>query len=177
MKSENDDRKEGLVRFGELLVIPATKAHLREVLRDLRDEDKRELEYATGFPAIKAAARAFALSPKRWAVLKEGHCIALGGAQTYAEFPQVAAVWFFGTPALTLFRKEVVRIGLYYTALLHKEWPCLANVLPPWVFQERTGMKRLLERCGFTITEAEPCGPEGRLLHIFNTDMSHCKDK
>ncbi len=167
---------QGGVRFGELVVVPATKEHFREIVQDLREEDARELAYATGLPAVVAAARAFALSSKRWAVLQGRRCIALGGAQGYADHEHVAAIWFFGTPALRCVRKDVVRIGLYYTNLLHKEWLCLTNVLPPWVLQERSGMRRLLQRCGFHIHEATPCGPQGRLLHVFMTKKDMLTD-
>ncbi len=165
------------VCFGKLVVIPATKYHLKDVLANLRSEDVRELEYSTGRSARAAAARAFALSPQRWAVMHGNKCIALGGAQSYVEHKHVAAVWFFGTPELHSVRKEVVRIGLYYTKLLHAIWPCLVNVLPPWVLQERNGMRRLLQQCGFTISEAKPCGPSGRLLHVFMTKKSMLEDK
>ncbi len=166
------DTKDGM-RFGDLLVVPATKHHFREVIEDLRQEDARELSYATGLSAVAAAARAFALSSKRWAVLQGQHCIALGGAQAYTSHAHVAAIWFFGTSALHAVRKQVVRIGLYYTQLLHQNYLCLMNVLPPWVLKERTGMRRLLQRCGFHIDEPKPCGPHGRLLHVFMTN----KDK
>lgn len=167
MSSDYEDKES--MCFGKLVVVPAMKCHLREVIKNLRAEDVRELEYSTGLSAVAAAAKAFALSPRRWAVLQGGECIALGGAQAYKGFEHVAAIWFFGTTALDAVRKEFVRIGLYYAKLLHKQWHCLLNVLPPWVFQERSGMRRLLERCGFSIHKATPCGPQGRLLHVFMT--------
>lgn len=174
-RSYNDDTKD-CVRFGELVVVPATKKHLREVVHHLRDEDVRELEYATGYSAKAAAARAFALSPKKWAVLQGESCIALGGAQSYEGHEHIAAIWFFGTSALHAVRREIVRIGLYYSKLLHEQWLCLVNVMPPWVFQERSGMRRLLQRCGFHINDPKACGPHGRLLHVFMTNNTMLAD-
>lgn len=150
---------------GRLRVVPARRHHLRAVLANLRPSDCHELQYATGRSARAAAARAFALSPLRWAVLRGATCIALGGGRPYAEHPGVAAVWLYGTPQLDAEHRALVRLAPLFAAQLRRVWPCLVNVVPAFTLAARPGMARWLERCGLTVCPEQPLGPAGRMLH------------
>lgn len=146
-------------------VVTARREHLRAVLADLRPADRTEMEMATGGAAERSAARAFALSPVRWALLCEGACIALGGARAYGHRPGVAAVWFYGTPALDRAGRVLARIVPLFVARLHRVWPVLVNVVSPAQIAARPGMVRWLSLCGLALAPALPVGAGGALLH------------
>lgn len=135
-------------------VVPARRCHLREVLLRLRPIDVVEMEQASGRTAQAAAARAFALSPVRWALLHEGGCIALGGARPYAQFPGVAAVWLYGTPALDRAGRVLARLAPLFAARLRAVWPA-----------SRSAMERWLARCGLSLAPARPVGAEGAFMY------------
>ncbi len=146
-------------------VVPARRCHLREVLPRLRKTDASEMEQASGRAAQAAAARAFALSPVRWAMLHDGRCIALGGARPYAQFPGVAAVWLYGTPALDRAGRALARLAPLFAARLRAVWPVLVNVLSPAQLAAYPAMERWLARCGLFLAPVRPVGAEGALMH------------
>lgn len=146
-------------------VVPARRCHLREVLLRLRPIDVAEMEQASGRTAQAAAARAFALSPVRWALLHEGACIALGGARPYAQFPGVAAVWLYGTPALDRAGRVLARLAPLFAARLHAVWPVLVNVVSPAQLAFRPAMERWLARCGLCLAPARPVGVAGAFMY------------
>lgn len=72
------------ISLESLYLVPADKVHFQSVVRQLRYSDCQEMEASTSWHAEKAAARAFARSSFRWALMHEDSCIALGGIRHYS---------------------------------------------------------------------------------------------
>lgn len=161
-------------RRTRLTVVPARRGHLREVLPALRTRDRAELEALGPRGATAEAARAFALSPMRWAVLRGGRCVALFGARPYpglsglSGVSGVAAPWLFGTPALDAEGRALARLGPLFAARMRAAWPCLVNMIHAPALAERPATARWLELCGFAVAQRPaPLGRDGAPFHPF----------
>ncbi|WP_420192417.1 hypothetical protein [Nitratidesulfovibrio sp. HK-II] len=164
-------------RRTRLTVVPARRVHLREVLAALRPRDRAELEALGPRGATTEAARAFALSPMRWAVLRGGRCVALFGARPYPGLSWVsgpsgpsgvAAPWLFGTPELDAEGRALARLGPLFAARMRAAWPCLVNMIHAPALAERPATARWLARCGFAVAaRPAPLGRDGAPFHPF----------
>jgi hypothetical protein len=156
---------------------------LREVLPALRPRDRAELEALGPRGARAEAARAFALSPMRWAVLRGGRCVALFGARPHpglsgvsglpglsgvSGVSGVAAPWLFGTPELDAEGRALARLGPLFAARMRAAWPCLVNMIHAPALEERPATARWLARCGFAVAaRPAPLGRDGAPFHPF----------
>lgn len=161
-------------RRTRLTVVPGRRGHLREVLPALRPRDRAELEALGPRGARAEAARAFALSPMRWAVLRGGRCVALFGARPYpglsglSGVSGVAAPWLFGTPELDAEGRALARLGPLFAARMRAAWPCLVNMIHAPALAERPATARWLARCGFAVAaRPAPLGRDGAPFHPF----------
>ena len=167
-------------RRTRLTVVPGRRGHLREVLPALRPRDRAELEALGPRGAMAEAARAFALSPMRWAVLRGGRCVALFGARPYpglsgvsglpglSGVSGVAAPWLFGTPELDAEGRALARLGPLFAARMRAAWPCLVNMIHAPALAEQPATARWLARCGFAVAaRPAPLGRDGAPFHPF----------
>lgn len=156
-----------------LRVIPARRQHLAQVLADLRPRDRAELDALGTRGAVAEAARAFALSPLRWAVLRGGRCVALFGARPFPGMPDTAAPWLFGTPALDREGRALARLGPLFAARMRAAWPRLLNMVHAPALAERPATARWLARCGFAVAaHPMPLGRDGAPFHPFTSGIA-----
>lgn len=165
----------GFVRRGangrtRLHVVPARRQHLRQVLPNLRPRDRAELEALGPRGALAEAARAYALSPLRWAVLRGGRCVALFGARPFPGMPDTAAPWLFGTPDLDAEGRALARLGPLFAERMRAAWPRLVNMIHAPALAERPATAHWLARCGFAVAaHPMPLGHGGAPFHPFTS--------
>ncbi|MEG6506340.1 hypothetical protein [Nitratidesulfovibrio sp. 1201_IL3209] len=153
-----------------LRVVPARREHLHEVLPRLRPRDRAELDALGPRGAVAEAARAFALSSLRWAVLRGGRCVALFGARPFPGMPGTAAPWLFGTPALDAEGRALARLGPLFAARMRAVWPRLLNMVHAPALAQRPATARWLARCGFSVAaHPMPLGHGGAPFHPFTS--------
>ncbi|MDR3045783.1 MAG: hypothetical protein LBU75_16225 [Desulfovibrio sp.] len=153
-----------------LHVVPARRQHLRQVLSHLRPRDRAELDALGPRGAVAEAARAFALSPLRWAVLRGGRCVALFGARPFPGMPDTAAPWLFGTPDLDAEGRALARLGPLFAARMRAAWPRLVNMIHAPALAERPATAHWLARCGFAVAaHPMPLGHGGAPFHPFTS--------
>lgn len=165
----------GFVRRGangrtRLHVVPARRQHLRQVLPNLRPRDRAELEALGPRGALAEAARAYALSPLRWAVLRGGRCVALFGARPFPGMPDTAAPWLFGTPDLDAEGRALARLGPLFAERMRAAWPRLVNMIHAPALAQRPATVHWLARCGFAVAaHPMPLGHGGAPFHPFTS--------
>ncbi len=153
-----------------LHVVPARRHHLRQVLPDLRPRDRAELDALGPRGAVAEAARAFALSPLRWAVLRGGRCVALFGARPFPGMPDTAAPWLFGTPGLDAEGRALARLGPLFAARMRAAWPRLVNMIHAPALARQPATAHWLARCGFAVAaHPMPLGHGGAPFHPFTS--------
>lgn len=151
-----------------LTVVPARREHLRQVLPCLRPRDRAELAALGRRGAEAEAARAFALSPMRWAALRGGRCVALFGACPCAGLPGAAAPWLFGTGELDAEGRALARLGPLFVARMRSVWPRLVNMMHAPALAASPATARWLSRCGFDVAaRPAPLGRDGEPFHPF----------
>lgn len=163
----------GFVRPGAggragLRVVPARREHLLAVLPRLRSRDRAELDALGSRGAVAEAARAFALSPMRWAVLRGGRCVALFGARPLPGLEGIAVPWLFGAAELDGEGRALTRLGPLFVAHMRTIWPQLLNMIHAPALAERPATARWLARCGFSVAAHPlPLGQGGAPFHPF----------
>ncbi|WMW66719.1 hypothetical protein [Nitratidesulfovibrio liaohensis] len=153
-----------------LHVFPARRQHLRQVLPHLRPRDRAELDALGPRGAVAEAARAFALSPLCWAVLRGGRCVALFGARPFPGMPDTAAPWLFGTPDLDAEGRALARLGPLFAERMRAAWPRLVNMIHAPALAQRPATVHWLARCGFAVAaHPMPLGHGGAPFHPFTS--------
>lgn len=146
----------------KIQIVETTAEHIRELGRNLRPEDRKEVE-SYGFPTNKALWRSFKNSIMRRTALVDGEVAACWG---------VGGVPMGGEGAPWLITSAVVEkvSPLRFTRIYQNEVLKMLQVFPILVNYCDAGYAkamRLLDIIGFRIGEPEPLGPNNALFCKF----------
>lgn len=132
---------------------PCTEEDARYVGSHLREQDRLELERATGGDAVQEAVRSFEASLIAWTMVSSsGTPLAIFGASPQPT-PGCGAVWLVGTPEVNRAGKTLVQQGRYYVDLMSRLFPVsLGNFVDLQNTRTRAWLKLLGFREGAIIT-------------------------
>ncbi|MGH6746392.1 hypothetical protein [Novosphingobium sp.] len=144
--------------------IASSLAHL---IKNLRDQDRAEMEAMHGLPPELVLPQALIVSSHCWIAVEGGEPFAIYGAAPTA-LPGVGSIWFLGTDGVTRYGRSVARRTVPMIQKMHETYPVLWNHIDT----RNTVSMRWLRWSGFKLL-GDHTAPSGHLFHLFARSVDH----
>lgn len=148
----------------KVLVKRATAEDVEEVIRNIRDADRLEIESATGKPYDEVLRGLPKLCDEMWAGFADGKCGVLFGFQKPTFVSEHTVAWLISTKMVDAEAITFIRNSKKVFGLMCKGHEYLFN----FVDSRNKLAIRWLKWLGFTIYDPEPYGARGELFHKFD---------
>jgi hypothetical protein len=153
-----------------LTYVPATPAHVHELLPDLRDEDRQELLSASGLDPAIALTLCLTASEVAWAALDpQGRPIVLFGASSPS--PGLGSPWMVASRHIAAQAAAVARDTRPITEALNDRYPVLTNAVDS---RNRLHI-RWLQWAGFAFTGTSITAADGTPFREFIRIKNHVR--
>ena len=130
---------------------------------ELREADKKEIQYSHHRTPKQALAKGFAESTLCLTVEVEGHPVGMFGIVPQTILSKTASIWLLGSSEIEKIQKTFLKNSRKFIDLFLSYYPYLEN----FVSCERKRTLKWLKHIGATIETPKPYGIEGRLFHHF----------
>lgn len=147
----------------EIEVIDATHAHIRELAKNLRNDDRHEIE-SYGIPIYRGLRSSFRGSLICKAVLVDNKVAAIFGVGG-TNFGDKGIPWLLTTPVCE--QVSALKFCRIYQEELLKLLKLFKH-LENFVSAEYYKSIKLLDNIGFTLSEPEPMGKNGAMFRKFS---------
>jgi hypothetical protein len=131
-------------------IVPARFIHIGPIATRMRDVDRLEC-WVFGHSPKKALRDGLASATIAWTALVDGRPEAMFGASTLSLIDGSGRPWMLMTDEAVNHRTALLRLGIIYTAALHRHYAVLHN----WVHARNETSIRWLARLGFAIGGVE----------------------
>ncbi len=148
-------------------LVDANERHLADMITaGLREEDRREVELATGEEPNFALIDSYRASIRAWSILLDGRAIAMFGGVSRSLLSHTGIAWMLGCDDIVKVRVGVAK-GTY---LAINEGLGIFRRLENYVLDTNEISKKWLRWNGFTIEEPRPYGVSQAMFCHFYRD-------
>ena len=144
-------------------IIPATQAHIEQILPKVREADKAEFLAANGWSARRVLEAGLKTSTFSCAGLINGQVITIFGVAPASMIGGYGIPWLVGTDELETYQRTFLRHCKKVVNAMHMVYPYLEN----YVDARNHTAKAWLHWLGFTLDEPAPYGVLGMNFHHF----------
>ncbi len=152
-------------------LVPVEEWHVRDLLSDLREADRLELEALRGWTAEEELREAVRITPHARTCIAEGQVIAIFGDSRHDEF--IGIPWMVSSNAITRHARAFLACCYAVIQDMRTRHCYLVNFA-----DTRNNIAiRWLKWCGFEFFNAIPYGRDGELFHPFMMEGTACADQ
>jgi hypothetical protein len=150
------------------LVKRATQEDLKEVIANIREADKEEIESASGLSYEKTLERILDTCDDCWAGFADGDLIAIFGVHVKSSLSGYGIPWMISTKKIEKHGKLFLR----YCRPVFKRMCVNINYLCNYVHDRNDVAKAWLDWLGFELKEPRPYGSKGELFRKFVMNLN-----
>lgn len=143
--------------------VAPTAAHIGELVANLRQADRVELDSGGHFDYRHCIGQSLAMSSHAVTALDGGRVVAVFGVVPLSILNGVGSPWMLGTDLVTRRRRALMQHAPAYIRTMLRAYPHLVNL----VHADNQFAVRWLQRVGFVLHPAEPHPATGALFHRF----------
>lgn len=150
----------------DVKIVPATQAHIEQILPHVRQSDRDEFLAASGWTARQVLECGLKTSTVVCAGLIDGEVVTIFGVAPASMIGGVGWPWLVGTDALAKHQKVFLRRCRHIVAAMLAIYPRLEN----YVDARNHVAKAWLHWLGFKLDDAAPYGVQGLPFHQFHLE-------
>lgn len=147
----------------EYAVVQATEEHARELARNIRPADAKELWAAYHMTPLETLLLSVRVSRDTKAGLADGEVMCMFGIYTVTDLSSIGYPWLLGAKKLSRHARAFLRRNVSFMAQAREEFDLLFN----FVDARNKAAIRWLGWLGFEVAEPRPYGIEQLPFHYF----------
>lgn len=147
-------------------IIPATPAHVAELLPHIRQADIEEFESGWSMTPQQVLDYGLRYSTACWAGLKDGEVVTIFGVTPASILTGYGTPWLVASDRLETCSRAFIRHSKPALAAMLETFPRLEN----YVDARNVAAKQWLHWLGFTLYDPVPAGPNGLPFHRFTLE-------
>lgn len=152
-------------------LVPVEEWHIRDLLSDLREADRLELEALRGWTAEQELREAVRITPHARSCIAEGKVLAIFGDSRHDEF--IGIPWMVSSNAIS----RHARSFLVCCAEVIEDMRTRHQYLVNFADTRNNIAIRWLKWCGFEFFKPIPYGRGGELFHPFTMEGTACAEQ
>lgn len=150
----------------EVTFLPVTEGDIAELVANMRQQDRDELDAAGADDPEQAVVYSCAGSRFCWTARFDGKLACVFGVGTVSHLAGIGAPWLLGTDEIRRHQRAFIKHSRPYIEKMLKVYPELYNM----VDARNSRAIRWLKRMGFSLAEAQPLGPKNMPFHPFKME-------
>jgi hypothetical protein len=135
-------------------IVPATQAHVAQMLPKVRRDDRHEVMAAYGYPVEELLGRCVAKSELAWAGMVDDEVACIFGVVGASLLSETGYPWLVGTDLIEAHAKAFLRRNKKMVAVMLERFPRLEN----YVDVRNTKSIQWLTWLGFSFDDPAPYG-------------------